>query len=215
MSLGQVAAKPLVWLVRAYQARPVPDAARDLPLLPLLLRVCRDRPDAVWPAPGNLAHDPSVGQVQPLVARRCRPRAGPARTARRRRPGRSSHPPRDHHLTHTPGSTVWAHSGSDAGSIEGQHGRLLQQPALPDRASRRVDHVRLPPGVHDARSRPRLGSGVGAVDHRPRHRHARRDDPAVRQADQRLAQDADDPARACRRSRRSTRARPTPSPARR
>ena len=43
---------------------------------------------------------------------------------------------------------------------------------------------------------PASGVDLGAVDRRPRRRHARGDDPAVRQADHGVAQDADDPARA-------------------
>ena len=49
--------------------------------------------------------------------------------------------------------------------------------------------------LHVHRDEPGLGVDLGPVDRRPRHRHAGPRDPAVRQADQGLAQDADDPAR--------------------
>ena len=62
-------------------ARPVAADPTQLPLLPLLLRVCRDRPEPARPVPGNLAGCSPVGQVSPLVARRGRPCPTAAGTA--------------------------------------------------------------------------------------------------------------------------------------
>ena len=210
--IGRVVVMPLLWLIRAYQNAHLPDAAPDLPLLPVVLRVCRDRPRALRSPAGVVDGGAPPRPVPPLE----RPAASTTCRCGTPPPGGP-----------VPGTTGPRGAAGDAAG-PGRTGIRTPRAAPPDhvttvtppRRPRSAQPVRTPwatssprvmapiewlvawimYGFHQALTAlgmdPAGGLDLGAVDRRPRGRHARGDDPAVRQADHGVAQDADDPARA-------------------